>query len=170
LKYHPNDPNVSFYLGGWVYYSKKEYGKAIETFDKSIKQGMPEFRVLVYMGSAYQHKGDQEKARVFYDSSVSACQMILEKEPENCWALSELGLTYAFLGNEKEAIENGKTGLLVKAGDSTALAEAILLLLNEEELYKSIKGLARERTIKLFSWERIVQNLSVLYEKICDCN
>jgi len=111
LKYHPNDPNVSFYLGGWVYYSKKEYDKAIQTFDKSIKQGMPEFRVLVYMGSAYQHKGDKGKAKVFYDSSVSACQKILEKEPENSWALSELGLTYAFLGNEKEAIENGKKAM-----------------------------------------------------------
>ena len=111
LKYYPNDPNVSFYLGGWVYYSKKEYGKAVEIFEKSIKQGMPEFRVLVYIGSAYQLMGDKEKARAFYDSSVTACQKVLEKEPENTWALSELGLTYAFLGKKKEAIENGEKAM-----------------------------------------------------------
>jgi len=130
LKYYPNDPNISFYLGGWVYYSKKEYDKAIEIFEKSIKQGMPEFRVLVYIGSAYQHKGDKEKAKVFYDSSVSACQKILEKEPENSWALSELGLSYAFLGYEKEAIEKGeqamKTELRADQMYNLALIYAVL--------------------------------------------
>jgi non-specific serine/threonine protein kinase len=111
LKYYPDDPTISYYIGGLVYYSKKEYDKAIEVFEKSNKQGQSEFMVLVNIGAAYSHKGDKEKAEVFFDSSVSACKKVLEKEPENASALSQLGLSYAFLGNEKDAIENGNLAL-----------------------------------------------------------
>jgi non-specific serine/threonine protein kinase len=111
LKYYPDEPAISYYIGGLVYYSKKEYDKAIEVLEKSIKQGMSEFMVLVNIGSAYQHKGDKREAKVFYDSSVYACKKVLEKEPQNAWALSQLGLSYAFLGNEKDAIENGNLAL-----------------------------------------------------------
>jgi non-specific serine/threonine protein kinase len=111
LKYYPDDPTISYYIGGLVYYSKKEYDKAIEVFEKSIKQGMSEFMVLVNIGSAYQHKGDKREAKVFYDSSVYTCKKVLEKEPQNAWALSQLGLSYALLGKEKDAIENGNLAL-----------------------------------------------------------
>jgi tetratricopeptide (TPR) repeat protein len=111
LKYYPDDPTISYYIGGLVYYSKKEYDKAIEVLEKSIKQGMSEFMVLVNIGSAYQHKGDKREAKVFYDSTIYACKKVLEKEPQNAWALSQLGLSYAFLGNEKDAIENGNLAL-----------------------------------------------------------
>ncbi len=111
LKYYPDEPAISYYIGGLVYYSKKEYDKAIEVLEKSIKQGMSEFMVLVNIGSAYQYKGDKREAKVFYDSSVYACKKVLEKEPQNAWALSQLGLSYAFLGNEKDAIENGNLAL-----------------------------------------------------------
>ncbi len=108
VKYYPDDPTVSFYLGGWICYSKKEYAKAIEIFEKSIRQGMSEFMVLVYIGSAYQHKGDRMNAKIFFDSSVTACKKVLEKEPGNAWVFSQLGLTYALIGKEKESIEKGE--------------------------------------------------------------
>jgi TolB-like protein/tetratricopeptide (TPR) repeat protein/predicted Ser/Thr protein kinase len=111
LKYYPDDPTISYYIGGLVFYSKKDYAKAIEVFEKSIKQGISEFMVLVNIGSAYQHKGDKREAKVFLDSSVYACKKVLEKEPQNAWALSQLGLSYALLGYEKEAIENGNLAI-----------------------------------------------------------
>jgi serine/threonine protein kinase/tetratricopeptide (TPR) repeat protein len=107
-KYYPDDPTVSFYLGGWIYYSKGDYAKAIQSFEKSIRQGMSEFMVLVYIGSAYQHKGDGMNAKIFFDSSAAACKKVLEKEPENAWAFSQLGLSYALTGKEKDAIEKGE--------------------------------------------------------------
>jgi non-specific serine/threonine protein kinase len=130
LKYYPNDPTVSYYIGAWVYYSMGEYDKAIEIFEKSMQQGESEFMVLVYIGSAYRHKGDKEKAKAFFDSSVSVCKKVLEGEPENASALSNLGLTYAFLGNKKEAIEKGELAMKHEEGAepvyNLALIHAIL--------------------------------------------
>jgi glycosyltransferase involved in cell wall biosynthesis len=68
-----------------------------------------------------------------------------------------------------EIVAEGKTGLLVERGDASALAAAILHLLQNEDLRKSMGKAGRQRVLEAFSWERIVQNLSYQYQSICDC-
>ncbi len=67
-----------------------------------------------------------------------------------------------------EIVAEGKTGLLVERGDASALAEAILHLLQNEDLRKSMGKAGRQRVLEAFSWQRIVQNLSCQYQSICD--
>ena len=71
-------------------------------------------------------------------------------------------------GGIPELIIDGETGLLVERGDAKALADAIIRLLSDEELRKSMGKAARKRAIELFSWERIVENLLNQYKKICE--
>ena len=67
-------------------------------------------------------------------------------------------------GGTPEVIVDGKTGLLVQRDDASALAEAVLSLIIDEALNKSMGEAGRKRVIELFSWEQTVQNLCELYK------
>ena len=69
-------------------------------------------------------------------------------------------------GGIPEIITHGKTGLLVKRGDASALAEAILCLLLDEEMRKSMGKTARKRAVELFSWNQTVEKLLHLYNSL----
>jgi glycosyltransferase involved in cell wall biosynthesis len=69
-------------------------------------------------------------------------------------------------GGAPEIIEDGKTGLLVERDDASALAEAILRLISNEALSKSMGEAGRKQVVELFSWEQTVQNLCELYESV----
>lgn len=71
-------------------------------------------------------------------------------------------------GGIPEIVVDGETGFLVERGDSTALAQAILRLLSDEDLRKSMGKAARKRAVELFAWEKIAANLLNYYKKICE--
>jgi glycosyltransferase involved in cell wall biosynthesis len=70
------------------------------------------------------------------------------------------------VGGMPEIVEDGRTGYLVEAGDSPALAEAILRLLEDEPLRQSLGRAGRERAEKYFSWESVGANLLARYEEV----
>ncbi|PSP24613.1 MAG: glycosyltransferase family 1 protein [Cyanobacteria bacterium SW_4_48_29] len=67
-----------------------------------------------------------------------------------------------------EIVEEGKTGLLVERGDASALADAILRLLQNEDLRKSMGEAGRQRSLENFSFDRVANDLYYQYERICD--
>jgi glycosyltransferase involved in cell wall biosynthesis/Flp pilus assembly protein TadD len=67
-----------------------------------------------------------------------------------------------------ELVEDGKTGVLVKRSDADALAEAILKLLADEQLRKSIGKAGCEKAVALFSFEKIADELLAKYERLCN--
>lgn len=73
-------------------------------------------------------------------------------------------------GGIAEIVKDGENGLLVERGDASSLAKAILLLLSNEDLRKSMGEAGRKRAVKLFSWEKVVKSLLHLYENICSGN
>jgi glycosyltransferase involved in cell wall biosynthesis len=73
-------------------------------------------------------------------------------------------------GGITEIVKNGETGLLVERGDASALAEAILRFLSDEDLRNSMAKASRKRAVELFSWECVVDNLLHLYRNICEDN
>jgi L-malate glycosyltransferase len=69
-------------------------------------------------------------------------------------------------GGNAELVDDGVTGMLVPAQDSSALATAILKLLRDSELARQIARNAREFVERNFSFERMVQQVEQLYTEL----
>ena len=65
----------------------------------------------------------------------------------------------------RDAILDGKTGVLVPPKDADALAVALKSLLSDEPLRKSMGGAARERAVKEFGAERVSALVLAEYER-----
>lgn len=65
-----------------------------------------------------------------------------------------------------DAVEEGKTGLLFPAGDRVALAQALLKLISDNELQKTMGTAARIRALELFSSEKITGEMVKLYGRV----
>jgi glycosyltransferase involved in cell wall biosynthesis len=68
------------------------------------------------------------------------------------------------VGGNREVVSPGESGLLVPPGDAEALAKAIIMLLENPRLAKSMGEQARQRVITEFSLERMVSQYQSLYE------
>ncbi|MCX7766383.1 MAG: glycosyltransferase family 4 protein [Candidatus Sumerlaeia bacterium] len=66
----------------------------------------------------------------------------------------------------REEIVDGKTGFLVPVGDATALAEAILRLLENPELAEEIGKRGRDRAIELYDEQLVLQRQLEVYKKL----
>ena len=64
-----------------------------------------------------------------------------------------------------EVVENGVTGLLVEP-DHTQLADAIITLLEDEEMRRKMGREARNRISRLFSWRMMVEKTLKVYEEV----
>jgi glycosyltransferase involved in cell wall biosynthesis len=62
-----------------------------------------------------------------------------------------------------DAVEHGRTGLLVSPGDPDALAEALLRVVGDPKLATRMGQAGRERAARLFSWESIARDHLALY-------
>ena len=65
-----------------------------------------------------------------------------------------------------EAIEDGKSGLLVKPDDSRALAHAIGLLLDNPEKAQELGRASRKRAELLFDETKMIDRICSLYEEL----
>lgn len=79
---------------------------------------------------------------------------------------SRLPVVATDVGGIPEAVVNGKTGLLVKPGDVSSLANAILDLLENEDKRKVMGEAGQQRVVDLFSWEQSVTNLLSKYQAL----
>lgn len=68
------------------------------------------------------------------------------------------------LGGIPEAVEDGKTGLLVPPDDPDALADALLGVVEDPPLARRFGEAGRERAKRLFSWESIADRHLAIYE------
>lgn len=64
-----------------------------------------------------------------------------------------------------EVVENGLTGLLVEP-DHIQLADAVITLLEDEEMRRKMGQEARNRISRLFSWRRMVEKTLKVYEEV----
>jgi glycosyl transferase family 1 len=69
-------------------------------------------------------------------------------------------------GGIPEAVEDGKTGLLVEEGDCQRLAEAILNLLQNEDLWQRFSAAGRKRVLEKFNLGHQTQRLESLFGNI----
>jgi glycosyltransferase involved in cell wall biosynthesis len=60
------------------------------------------------------------------------------------------------VGGMQETVQHGKNGLIVRPGDASDLAEAILYLLHNDGLRTAMGRAGRTRAAELYSWETVV--------------
>lgn len=65
-----------------------------------------------------------------------------------------------------EMITNGKNGILVPAADWNHLAEALLLLLDDQKMRRKLARGGRQTIIERFTWKTISKRLFKVYERI----
>ena len=70
------------------------------------------------------------------------------------------------IGGTEEAVSNGETGLLVPPHDPPALAATIRSVLSDPPLGRRLGLAGRERAIREFSAEKMVREVTELYERV----
>ncbi|MCC5615457.1 glycosyltransferase family 4 protein [Nostoc sp. CHAB 5836] len=78
----------------------------------------------------------------------------------------ELPVIATYSGAFPELVQQRKTGFLVERNDPDALAEAILCLLEDENLSKAMGKAGRQRAVEKFSWDRLSESLFDRYKQI----
>ena len=66
----------------------------------------------------------------------------------------------------REVIRDGIDGLLVAAGDSAAMADRIVTLIENEELRTNMGRSAADRTRRRFNVDRMIDRWSALFERV----
>ncbi|HID64573.1 MAG TPA: glycosyltransferase WbuB [Anaerolineae bacterium] len=68
------------------------------------------------------------------------------------------------VGQSSEYIEHGRSGLLVRAGDTGAFAQGVVRLLQDKSLRVALGNEARRRVYEEFTWERLVERIERAYQ------
>ncbi len=71
-------------------------------------------------------------------------------------------------GGCPEAVENGKTGILIPVGDSEKLAEAIVYLLENPDKAREMGKAGREKILREYSKEVVFKRLGQEYNRLID--
>lgn len=70
------------------------------------------------------------------------------------------------VGGLPEVVENGKTGIIVEPKSPEAIAQAIITLLNNEQLNSTMGENGRKRVERLYNWEDNVSIVEGVYSEI----
>jgi glycosyltransferase involved in cell wall biosynthesis len=69
------------------------------------------------------------------------------------------------IGGITDIVQHERTGLLVKPGDENALAEALIRILSNADLSRSLGAAAQRRVSEEFSWDSIVDRWEDVYRR-----
>jgi glycosyltransferase involved in cell wall biosynthesis len=103
---------------------------------------------------------------------LSACDITVS--PRTSWSgfpiklLNYMAAGKAIVASEGSAkgIKHKYNGLVVKNGDSSGFAKAILQLIKQPELARTVGINARKSVIDTYSWDSIVNKLEGVYKKV----
>jgi glycosyltransferase involved in cell wall biosynthesis len=70
------------------------------------------------------------------------------------------------VGGIRELFDNGRVGLLFKAGNIGDLAEKLILLLTDTDRRERLALAGREYTLHERSWETLVQHYRTIYSSL----
>jgi glycosyltransferase involved in cell wall biosynthesis len=102
---------------------------------------------------------------VVLPSGIDACSRVLF---ESMAMRRPLVATNA--GGTPEVVQEGVTGLLVKPGDSSEMAECIMKLLNNKKLAEQYGSTGRKRVEAMFTIERNIKETENVYLELLDTN
>jgi glycosyltransferase involved in cell wall biosynthesis len=71
-------------------------------------------------------------------------------------------------GTVTETVVDGKTGFLVEKNNAEELAQALLVLLKDDDRREAMGRAGRQRVLSRFSWDRIAEGMRRRYETLCE--
>jgi len=111
---------------------------------------------------------DQERLALWYDAA-DVCAVPSLTESFGLVALESMAcgtpVVATRVGGLQTVVEHGESGLLVKAGDHRALADAIEQVLTDHRLRVHLAHGARDRAEK-FTWSRVGDGIESLYDRV----
>lgn len=111
---------------------------------------------------------DQELKEALFYADVFVLPSEHENYPQSMLkpAYLEKPIVASNTGGIPEFIEDGQTGLLVSVGDSDAIAQAILRLLNDEGMAKRLGKNAREKALKEGGTPQIAEKTINIFNEV----
>jgi glycosyltransferase involved in cell wall biosynthesis len=70
-------------------------------------------------------------------------------------------------GTVVETVVEGKTGYLVEKNNAEQLAQALLVLLNDDDRREAMGRAGRVRALDHFSWDNIAEGMRTRYQTLC---
>ncbi len=110
---------------------------------------------------------EEEIVKIYSHASVFVCPSIYEPfgiinlEAMAC----EVPVVASDVGGIREIVVDGKTGFLIPPGDADALADKVNILLEDDNLRRSMGIEGRKRAME-FSWENIAKKTVEVYRRV----
>ncbi len=103
----------------------------------------------------------RERLPEFYNRCDVTIVPSLWEEPFGITAVEALACGIPVIASDSGAlpaiVKDGESGLIFRAGDEKVLADRIRHLLKTPKIVAQMKTAARERAVKVFSWDRIIE-------------
>ena len=98
------EPDALAYTNiGTAYFFLKRYAEAAEAFEKAVAINSNDTQLIVNLGDAYRALGQKDKAQATYQKAISVGYKQLQVNPQDSEVMAEIALSYANVGNTKEA-------------------------------------------------------------------
>lgn len=97
--------------------------------------------------------------------SMRLTELVTPLKPLEAMAMGKV-LVASDVGGHKELIQDGKTGLLFKAGDAKDLAEKIQLILKDKEFEAGLQKTGHSWVKQFHTWEATTAVYRNIYEKL----
>ncbi|MFC1962419.1 glycosyltransferase family 4 protein [Chloroflexota bacterium] len=185
----PPDRNIILFVGDLVPYKGpdvllKAMPRVIKSVPKSelvfvgrgeLRKDLEDLSVRLGIENCVRFTGfigGESKALYYKSADVFVLPSTMTKEVSPLVlleaALSGLPLVVSDLQTFKSTVVDGFNGLVTKRGDESALANAILRLLENQDLRNRMSRNAKEKA-KDYSWDKIAEKTERVYEQVLKC-
>jgi eukaryotic-like serine/threonine-protein kinase len=99
----PDSPTYSNL--GTAYFFLRRYEEAAKMYEKSVQTTSGDEELWGNLGDSYRWLGQTDKARSAYKRAIALAKMELESSPQSGPILGDIGLLYAKMGDQAQAVQ-----------------------------------------------------------------